>query len=103
MFFRYAVRRKENDSLFEDKVYRTSNPVALEIDGLDALSSLSFQTEPSQIKIHAEKDGEVLLDYVTKEEAVATTLPSGAFVTVNVEWELSEGFYYRAAYAFTVK
>lgn len=103
MFFRYAVRRKENDSLFEDKVYRTSNPVALEIDGIDALSSLSFQTEPSQIKIHAEKDGEVLLDYVTKEEAVATTLPSGAFVTVNVEWELSEGFYYRAAYAFTVK
>ena len=102
MFFRYAVRR-ENGSVFEDRVYATAAPMVLEITDIAMLANLSYQKEPSQVKISAEKDGESLLNYVTPDEAMANELPAGATVTVNIEWELSDGFYYRAAYAFKIK
>lgn len=102
MFFRYAARR-ENGSVFEDRVYGTAAPTVLEIADISMLSNLSFQSEPLQIKISAEKNGETLLDYVALDEAITKALPAGASVTANIEWELSDGFYYRAAYAFKIK
>ena len=102
MFFYYAVRR-ENGSLFEDKVYAPSNPTVLDISDVTMLSRLSFENEPSRVIISAEKDGEQLLRYVSLDQAVKSELPEGTIITANIEWELSEGFYYRAAYAFRIK
>lgn len=102
-FYTYAVKRPNGTVYVSKDEYRGETPTVFALHAASELSALSFEDTPSTVKVHAKNGEEVLLDYVSMDEACSSTLESGTAVTVNVEWEIDEGLYYRAAYSFIVE